>query len=203
MHNAHERSMSLVEFTNVTCAYDGRPALDDLSLSVAKGEALALVGRSGAGKSTLLKLVNRLLIPQQGSVMVDGRDTRDWDPGLPPSDFAARWPGELSGGQQQRVGVARALAANPPVLLMDEPFGALDPVTRAELQGAFATIQRDLGQTVLLVTHDIGEACRLGTRVGVLDEGSLVVCDAPSVVSRSADTRVRRLLDSARTVPVP
>lgn len=223
--------------------------LDRLDLAVTRGEALALVGRSGSGKSTLLKLINRLLVPQHGAVLVEGRDTREWDPirlrrrtgyvlqdiglfphltveqnvtlvprleewpepkrheraiellelvGLPPSEFAHRWPRELSGGQRQRVGVARALAIGPPVLVMDEPLGALDPVTRTDVQRVIQRIQRDLQQTLLLVTHDIAEAFALCTRVGVLEEGTLIACDTPSVISRSTDPRVRRFLD---TVP--
>ena len=244
--------MSVVEFTNVSCRYPQRLALSDITLSIARGEALALVGRSGSGKSTLLKLVNRLLLPHEGSVTVEGRDTREWDAirlrrrtgyvlqdvglfphftveqnvallprlegwtdsrrkarafelldlvGLPAAEFAQRWPGELSGGQQQRVGVARALAIEPPVLLMDEPFGALDPITRRDLQGTFHGIQRELRQTVLLVTHDMTEACRLGTRVGVLDEGRLIFCDTPDAVARSTDARVRRLLEPSDVRP--
>jgi osmoprotectant transport system ATP-binding protein len=242
--------MSIVELRGVSCGYEGRQVLHGVSLSLSRGEAVALVGRSGSGKSTLLRLINRMLMPMDGTVTVDGRDTRDWDPirlrrrtgyvlqhvglfphmtveqnialvprlegwspprraararellalvGLEPGEFAARWPSELSGGQQQRVGVARALAANPPVLLMDEPFGALDPATRSELQQAFAALQQTLDQTVLLVTHDIAEACALGRRVGVLDEGRLILCDTPQDVLRSADPRVRRLVESARS----
>ena len=226
--------MGIVEFVDVGWRYGERFALTGVHLSVARGEAVVLVGRSGAGKSTLLKLVNRLLVPQEGAVKVEGRDTREWDPirlrrrtgyvlqqvglfphltveqnvalvprlerwpesrrrararellelvGLPPSEFAGRWPRELSGGQQQRVGVARALAIEPPVLLMDEPFGALDPITRTELQQTFGRIQRELQQTALLVTHDMTEACTLATRVGVLDEGSLIACDTPDGIA--------------------
>ena len=116
--------------------------------------------------------------------------------GLAPAEFAGRWPRELSGGQRQRVGVARALAVSPPVLLMDEPFGALDPITRAELQREFQRIQRQLQQTALLVTHDIAEAFALGTHVGVLDEGRLIICDTPSAVASAADPRVRQLIDA-------
>jgi osmoprotectant transport system ATP-binding protein len=244
--------MSIVEFRDVKCGYSDRAALIGVNLTVAAGETVALVGRSGAGKSTLLKLVNRLLIPERGTVVVEGRDTREWDPirlrrrsgyvlqsvglfphltveenigivprlegwtdrrrrgrarellelvGLPASEFATRWPSELSGGQQQRVGVARALAAGPPLLLMDEPFGSLDPITRSELQQAFSEIQQNLAVTVLLVTHDMSEARRLGTRVGVLDAGELIVCDTPALVARSTDPRVRRLLESAAATP--
>jgi osmoprotectant transport system ATP-binding protein len=115
--------------------------------------------------------------------------------GLPPSTYAARPALELSGGQRQRVGVARALAADPPILLMDEPFGALDPVTRAELHREFRRIQDQLGKTVVIVTHDMAEAFALATRIGVLDEGVIAALDAPRVVARSADPRVRPLLE--------
>jgi osmoprotectant transport system ATP-binding protein len=121
--------------------------------------------------------------------------------GLPPGSFASRWPSELSGGQRQRVGVARALAADPPILLMDEPFGALDPVTRVELRREFARIQQQLNTTVLLVTHDMAEAFALAGRIGVVDAGALVVCDVPVAVARSQDSRVRVLLDTLTTAP--
>jgi osmoprotectant transport system ATP-binding protein len=247
---SHDAASSVVEFRTVSYGYSGRMAVNGLDLAIRQGETVALVGRSGAGKSTLLKLTNRLLVPHSGSVLVEGRDTREWDPirlrrrtgyvlqdiGLFPhltieqnvalvpklegwtasemrarteellafvglSDgFARRWPRELSGGQRQRVGVARALAVKPPVLLMDEPFGALDAITRAELQREFQRIQRELRQTALLVTHDMAEAFALGHRVGLLDEGRLIVCDTPEVVQRSSDPRVRRFLDA---VPPP
>jgi osmoprotectant transport system ATP-binding protein len=122
--------------------------------------------------------------------------------GLPASTYAARRPHELSGGERQRVGVARALAIDPPMLLMDEPFGALDPVTRYELQSELTRIQRALGTTVILVTHDMAEALALAHRIGVLDEGALIVCDTPSRVSASPDPRVRRLLDTLVKIPV-
>ena len=223
-----------------------------IDVAVNRGEVLALVGASGAGKSTLLKLTNRMLLPQSGSVLVEGRDTRDWDPialrrrtgyvlqdigllphltveenmtlvprleGWPvdrrrtranelldlvglPRGIGERWPRELSGGQRQRIGVARALAAEPPVLLMDEPFGALDPVTRRELQREFQRIQQQLQQTALLVTHDIAEAFALGTRIGVLDGGRMAICDTPAVVARSANAAVRRLLDAVPPSPL-
>ncbi|OFW35092.1 MAG: ABC transporter ATP-binding protein [Acidobacteria bacterium RIFCSPLOWO2_12_FULL_67_14] len=230
------------------------PVLSHLTLTVDSGETVAIVGRSGVGKTTLLKLVNRLLLPASGRVLVDGRDTRDWDGiglrrrigyvfqdvglfphmsvednvsivprlehwtparararalellelvGLQPGTFARRRPHELSGGQRQRVGLARALAADPPVLLMDEPFGALDPVTRLEVRREFARIRAQLRTTVILVTHDMAEALALGSRVGVIDGGELVACDAPAAVAASADARVRALVETIAPPPAP
>ncbi len=115
--------------------------------------------------------------------------------GLEPSEYSGRRPDELSGGQRQRVGVARALAADPPILLMDEPFGALDPVTRAEMHREFRRIQERVRKTVVLVTHDMAEAFALGSRVGVLADGVLAAIDAPAAIARSQDGRVRPLLE--------
>jgi len=242
-----------IEFRDVSFTRPGGlRVLDRFSLAVESGDVLALVGRSGAGKSTLIKLVNRLLLPEAGDVIVEGRSTREWEPirlrrgvgyvlqdvglfphmtvadnvavvprlegwavdrvtarvrellelvGLSPPQFATRWPDELSGGQRQRVGVARALAVDPPILLMDEPFGALDPLTRAELHREFLRIQQRLRKTVIIVTHDMGEAFALGDRVGVLDEGRLVACDRPPIVAASKEPLVRRLLDAVPVVP--
>jgi osmoprotectant transport system ATP-binding protein len=119
--------------------------------------------------------------------------------GLPAAEFRDRWPDELSGGQRQRVGIARALATDPPVLLMDEPFGALDPITRAELRAEFRAIQARVQKSVVIVTHDMGEAFAVGDRVGVLDAGVLIAWDTADAVSRSSDPRVRRLLDAGGT----
>lgn len=238
----------IVRFERVSVTRDtGVQALRDFSLTIAAGEVMAVVGRSGAGKTTAMKLVNRLIDPSEGTVFVEDRSTRDWDPialrrrtgyvfqevglfphmtveenvgigarlerwsearaqsrvrelldlvGLPPDHYARRLPHELSGGQRQRVGVARALFGEPPVLLMDEPFGALDPVTRAELRREFSRIQRVVGTTVMMVTHDLGEAFELGARVGVIDDGSLVACAPPAAIAAMTDPRVRALLDA-------
>jgi len=241
-----------IEFRGVSFSRPGQRILDHFDLVVEAGDVLALVGRSGAGKSTLLKLVNRLLMPDEGAVLVEGRDTREWEPirlrrrvgyvlqdvglfphmsvadnvavvprlegwpadrvasrvhellelvGLPPQHFATRWPDELSGGQRQRVGVARALGADPAVLLMDEPFGALDPLTRAELHREFHRIQDRLRKTVIIVTHDMGEAFALADRVGVIDEGRLIASDRAGALAASTDPRVRQLLDAVPAIP--
>ncbi len=217
-----------IEFRGVSyCINDipDRAIVRNVSLTVSRGETLVLLGRSGSGKTTLLKLINRMLLPSQGQVLIEGRVTTDYDPirlrrgigyviqeaglfphftvaenvglvpslekwdsariaarveellrlvGLDPAEFSARRPRELSGGQRQRVGVARALAANPPILLMDEPFGALDPVTRAELQREFSALARRLNKTIVFVTHDIREALLLGERIALLQGGRLV-----------------------------
>jgi osmoprotectant transport system ATP-binding protein len=242
---ARDRSAIVVRDVHVSRGAAGR-VLRGLDLEIARGETLALVGRSGAGKSTLLKLINGLIFPDRGEVLVEGRATREWNPyelrrrigyvlqeiglfphmsvaenigvvprllgwdaprisaraaemlalvGLPPQTFAARSPLELSGGQRQRVGVARALAADPPILLMDEPFGALDPVTRAELHREFRRIQAAVRKTVVIVTHDMAEAFALATRVGVLDDGVIAQLAEPRVLARSTDPRVRPLLE--------
>ena len=229
-----------------------RPILVNVSLEVRAGEVLVLLGRSGSGKTTLLRLVNRLLLPTEGQVVVDGRATADWDEiqlrrgvgyviqeaglfphftvakniglvpgllgwvperiaarvremlqlvGLEPGEFASRLPRELSGGQRQRVGVARALAADPPILLMDEPFGALDPVTRAELQREFGALAKRLGKTIVFVTHDLREALLLGSRIVLLQSGQIVAAAAPQEFLRIDHPEVRAFAASLSTVP--
>jgi osmoprotectant transport system ATP-binding protein len=227
---------------------DGRTILADLSLAVAEGETLALIGRSGSGKTTALRLVNALVLPTAGTVRVAGRTTRDWDPirlrrqtgyviqegglfphltvadnvgivpvlegwaaarirarvtellalvGLPAEEFALRRPHELSGGQRQRVGVARALAADPPLLLLDEPFGALDPITRRELQREFRALTRRLGKTAIFVTHDLGEAVRVADRMALLDGGRLLAAGTATELEAHRNPAVRAFVEAA------
>ena len=219
----------------------GRVLLADVSLQIRAGETLVLLGRSGSGKTTLLKLINRLLKPTEGEVLVEGQATTAWDPirlrrrigyviqevglfphfsvernvglvpalegwppdrirervaellrlvDLNPEQFAARRPHELSGGQRQRVGVARALAADPPLLLMDEPFGALDPLTRAELQREFGHLKERLNKTIVFVTHDLREALLLASRIALLEGGKVIGIFSPADFLRSTDPAV-------------
>jgi osmoprotectant transport system ATP-binding protein len=215
----------MIQLDRVTKRFpDGTVAVDALSVEVPTGEVLALLGTSGSGKTTTLRMINRLIEPTSGSIVIDGRDVRALDvhelrrgigyviqqAGLFPhrtvidnittvprllgwdrrrardramellelvglgAAMAKRYPAQLSGGQQQRVGVARALAADPPVLLMDEPFGAVDPIVRAQLQEEFRRLQRELHKTVVFVTHDVDEAITVGTRVAVLRTGGVL-----------------------------
>ena len=216
---------TIVEFRNAGFAVNGRALLENVSFKVESGETIVLLGRSGSGKTTTLKLINRLLEPTSGEVLVEGRKTTDWDPirlrrrigyviqdiglfphftvarnvalvpsleswppdkvaarvnemlalvGLDAAHFSARLPRDLSGGQKQRVGVARALAADPSILLLDEPFGALDPITRSEIQKEFRGLQKRLGKTMVFVTHDVREAFILGDRIGLVQDGRLI-----------------------------
>jgi osmoprotectant transport system ATP-binding protein len=138
-------------------------------------------------------LVPRLLGRPEATIAARVQELLDLV-GLPPGEYADRWPQALSGGQKQRVGVARALAADPPILLMDEPFGALDPVTRSELHVEFRRIQARLRKTIVIVTHDMAEALSLATRIGVLADGVLVALDPPAAIARSGDSQVRAML---------
>ncbi len=245
--------MPAVSWIDVRKVYeDGHHALDGVSLDVGEGEALAILGTSGSGKTTLLKMVNRLIDPSGGRVLVRGKPTEDWDPialrrsigyviqesglmphmdclanvglvprltaasrrdrdgraeeclelvGLAPSRFARLRPHQLSGGQRQRVGVARALAASPDLILMDEPFGALDPITRREIQDEFRRLSTRLKTTVILVTHDVREAVRIADRLALMDRGKLVqVGSAEDFRDRPATPFVREFFAEAEAV---
>jgi osmoprotectant transport system ATP-binding protein len=231
--------------------YGPRLALDAVSLEVAAGECVALIGESGAGKTTLLRCFNRLVEPDAGRVLIAESDARELDPfvlrrrtgyvpqdggllphwrvqrnvelvpwlcqsarrqelalralelvGLDPGLFGSRWPRELSGGQRQRVAVARALAAQPGVVLLDEPFGALDAISRADLQATFLGVRRELGVTSVLVTHDLAEAFLLADRIVVMRNGRVEQAATPRQLNEAPRSDyVRQLLTRAR-VPV-
>jgi len=248
--NAPATSNVAIEFRGVTFGIDrARELLHSLDLEIQRGETLVLLGRSGSGKTTTLKLINHLLVPSGGEVLVESKPTTAWDAvrlrrhigyviqdvglfphytvernvglvprienwpaerigprvnellqlvGLDPQ-LGARYPRELSGGQRQRVGVARALAADPPILLMDEPFGALDPITRAELQREFFSLQKRLQKTVVFVTHDLREALQLGTRIALMEEGRLAAVLTPQEFVSSTDPLVAAYVDAFGT----
>jgi len=243
----HAADNLLVQFKNVSFSLSNNPIISDLNLTVERGETLVLLGESGCGKTTTLKLVNRLLLPSSGEVVVEGKATTAWDPialrrhigyviqegglfphftiarnvalvpslngweetrisdrvhellnlvGLDPDRFSERYPRELSGGQRQRIGVARALAADPQLLLLDEPFGALDPLTRASLQREFADLSRRLGKTAILVTHDVREALVLATRIGLMHKGHLLLLETPDGFRASQNEKARAYLET-------
>lgn len=238
----------MIELRNLNKLYGARSAVRSLNLTVATGEFLALVGPSGCGKTTTLSMINRLVEPSSGNILVDGVDIRGTDPvelrrgigfvfqdvglfphltagenagitlrlmrrpvpeikdrvseiltqvRLPPAEFRDRYPSALSGGHRQRVGMARAIAAKPAIMLMDEPFGALDPLIRDELALEYRDLHRALGLTTVMVTHDVTEALVLADRVAVMRDGQLVQVAQPrELVSAPADAFVREMVDS-------
>ncbi len=238
-------SAAVLEFREVSYRIGGNLVLDHLNLRIESGRTLVLLGRSGSGKTTALKMLNGLLFPTGGDVLVDDRATTAWDliqlrrsigyviqevglfphftigenvglvprllgwpqdritarvaellhqVDLEPAQFLDRYPRQLSGGQRQRVGVARALAAEPKLLLFDEPFGALDPVTRVELQDQFLELRDHLQKTSIFVTHDVREALRLGTEIALLHHGKLEVLTTPAEFVNSTGPEARAFL---------
>ena len=242
--------MSIIEYKNICMAYGEKTIIENFNLSIEKGEFVTIIGSSGCGKTTILKMVNGLVEPVSGEVLVEGNSTRQADltmlrrnigyaiqgsvlfphmtvekniayvpnllnkkdkkrteqavtkwmniVGLEDS-LRGRYPAELSGGQQQMVGIARALAASPDILLMDEPFGAVDEITRGSLQEEIARIHRETGITILFVTHDIGEALKLGTKVLVMDAGSIQQFAPPHEILHAPATEyVKKLVEKER-----
>mgnify|MGYP005799710757 FL=1 len=242
--------MTAVELKHIKKSYDQNPVLADFNLTVPKGEFVTMIGSSGCGKTTVLKMINGLIEPDEGEILLDGESIRGKDMtklrrnigyaiqgsvlfphmtvednisyvpnllnkrdrqrtkqavkkwmdivGLSP-ELKERYPDELSGGQQQRVGIARALAASPELLLMDEPFGAVDEITRGQLQDELRRIYEKTGITVLFVTHDISEALKLGTKVLVMDQGEIVQYDTPQeILAHPASPFVERLIRKER-----
>ena len=238
----------MISLRHVTKRFPGARdvAVDDLSLEIADGEIVVLVGPSGCGKTTTMKMINRLIEPTSGEILVDGQDVMKQDPvqlrrgmgyviqsiGLLPHrtvrqnmttlpwllgwdearvakrvdelvamldldpDLLPRYPSELSGGQRQRVGVARALAADPPIMLMDEPFGAVDPIVRERLQDEFLGIQKKIRKTIVFVTHDIDEALKMADRIAILNRGAHLeqFASPTEIVSAPANDFVRRFV---------
>ncbi len=234
------KQTGFLSLRDVTKRYpDGTTAVSGLDLDILRGEILVLIGPSGCGKTTTLRMINRLVEPTEGEILIDGKPTSSLDPvilrrrigyviqgiglfphlrvkdnvsvvprlkgvprekipgkvresldlvGLPLEEYGHRWPSDLSGGQKQRVGVARALAGDPEIILMDEPFGALDPITRIGLQDELLSLQERLRKTVVFVTHDINEAMKMGDRVAIMREGTIVQVDRPlDLLARPVD----------------
>jgi osmoprotectant transport system ATP-binding protein len=244
----------MIQLEALTKTFPGgaTPAVDRLTLDIPDGTTCVLIGPSGCGKTTTMRMINRLIEPTGGRIVLDGEDVTTVDAvdlrrrigyviqqiglfphmtiaaniatvprllgweqtriepridemltlvGLEPAHFRGRFPRELSGGQRQRVGVARALAADPPVMLMDEPFGAIDPITRTNLQNEFLRILRRLKKTVVFVTHDIDEAIKMGDRIAILKDGRLVQYGTPDeILSRPADDFVAEFVGTDRAL---
>ncbi len=242
----------MIEFRDVVKRYGAQLAVNHVSFTIPEGEVCVLIGPSGCGKTTSLKLVNRMLEPTAGEILLEDRSVASIPPeelrrgigyviqsvglfphmsvaenigivprllkwerprrerrtdelldliGLEPERYREKYPAQLSGGEAQRIGVARALAADPPVLLMDEPFGAVDPLNREVLQLEFAALQRKLRKTVVFVTHDLDEAIRLGDTIVIMREGGIVQRGAPAeILANPADEFVRRFVGTDRAL---
>ncbi len=244
----------MIEFQNVTKIFENaqEPAVKNLQIQISEGEIVVLVGPSGCGKTTTMKMINRLVDPTEGKIILDKQDVSKVDPlelrrnigyviqhiglfphltvaeniatvpklkkwsketiaervnellklvGMEPEMVKQKMPRQLSGGQQQRIGVARALAADPPIMLMDEPFGALDPITRERLQNEFLGIQQDVRKTIVFVTHDIDEAVKMGDRIVVMRDGEVLQYDTPNaILSTPADQFIANLTGEDRAI---
>lgn len=242
----------MIVFEKVTKRFSSGGGIEDLSFEVPNGKTLVLLGRSGSGKTTVLRLINRLIEPAKGKIIVNGKNIRTMDPielrrsigyavqgsglfphmtveanmsivpqllgwsevrikerleelykmiGMDAKEYRHRFPIQLSGGQHQRVGVARALAADPPLILMDEPFGALDPITRYDLQAELLAINAKIHKTIIFVTHDVIEALRLGDLIGVIEMGRLVQLDTPeNLMKNPASLLVEQLIGKSLKV---
>lgn len=240
----------MIEFKNVSKVFgDGTKAVDDISLKINEGEFVVFIGTSGSGKTTSMRMINRMIDPSEGQILIDGKDIKDQNPvdlrrhigyviqqtGLMPhmtvyeniimvpkllkwsdedmhkaanrllekvdmsEEFLDRYPQELSGGQQQRIGVIRALAADQDIILMDEPFGALDPITREALQELVKHLQEELGRTVVFVTHDMDEALELADKIAIMSEGKIIQYDTPeNILANPANEFVEDFLGEDR-----
>jgi len=242
----------LIRLENVTKQFGGAKAVDQVNLHIAPGEFLVLIGPSGCGKTTTMKMINRLIDPTAGRILIEGKDISTENPiqlrrqigyviqeiglfphmtiadnvalvprllkwpkekikrrveellemvGLDAATFMHKYPRQLSGGQRQRVGVARALAVDPPIMLMDEPFGALDPITREQMQDEFIKLQEQVKKTIVFVTHDMDEALKFADRVAIMDHGKIIQCDKPEVIlRRPANKFVRDFVGADHTL---
>lgn len=244
----------MIELIEVTKIYRGQtvPAVDRLSLKIGEGETCVFVGPSGCGKSTTLRMINRMIEPTSGTILINNKDVRECDPdrlrmgigyviqqigllphrtvaeniaivprlygwpkekirqrvdelleliGLDPETTRDKYPSQLSGGQMQRVGVARAMAADPPIMLMDEPFGAVDPIARSHLQDEFLRLQKKVKKTICFVTHDINEAIKMGDKIAIFNKGRLVQYGTPhEILTRPANEFVSDFIGYDRVV---
>ena len=240
----------MIEFRNVNKIIDGRTILNNLNFTINKGELIVFIGPSGCGKTTTLKMINKLITPTSGQILINGNKIETEDTiqlrrnmgyviqqtglfphmtikeniglipsiqkvpedkindkvvellnlvGLNPDDYMNKYPSELSGGQQQRIGIARALVMNPEVILMDEPFSALDPITRNQLQDEIFNIQQAFKKTIIFVTHDMDEALKLADRICIMNKGSIVQFDTPAeILQNPANDFVREFVGKNR-----
>lgn len=226
----------MIEFRNVTKSFKAEPVLKNISFTIEKGDLVAIIGESGCGKTTTLKMINRLIQPTSGEILINGKNIADVDVielrrgmgyviqqtglfphmtvrenieiipraarkpaeeiaqrtadlmemvGMNPNEFLDRYPTELSGGQQQRVGVARAFATDPEVILMDEPFSALDPITRVQLQEELISLQAQLKKTIVFVTHDMDEAIKIADKLCIMKDGEILQYDTPEQILKN------------------